>query len=189
MCKSVDNDDLVQVAYLCMQKKWTTREFLIQFYNTNVREGSELILAFVLIFARFEDALKKSGYVKNDRNGVACVQWKTFTDKIEPDFKKENIITAVNYILANPPKNQTWDNEIKKLKWVDRIISKKCTEIEILSLLIRGVRNNLFHGGKLDGTYRDWTFRNYTLLNSVITILEEWINLNDDVKNNFSNFE
>ena len=54
-----------------------------------------------------------------------------------------------------------------------------------LGLHIRTIRNNLFHGGKFKGIYQEDISRNYILLQSAMIILNEWLDLNEDVKTLF----
>jgi hypothetical protein len=59
------------------------------------------------------------------------------------------------------------------------------SEINKLNLSIRDIRNNLFHGGKFNGNYQEDVSRNYILLKNSIIILDEWLSLNETVKQNF----
>jgi hypothetical protein len=187
--KNEEENALAQVTYLHQQEGWITEKFVKTFYEKIDGEGTKLILDFVLIFARFEYALKKSGYIYKDSKDVIHVDWMKFIVDISPKFndKTQEIKATVNYIRANPPKGQNLDAN-NNLVWQERDLGNH-SETDKLRLLICGVRNNLFHGGKLNGTYQEWVFRNYKLLNSVIVILEEWLKLNEEVNINFCDLE
>ncbi|CAM3142941.1 hypothetical protein DRF59_12675 [Chryseobacterium flavum] len=92
---------------------------------------------------------------------------------------------AVNYLKNNPPKIQIFSDG--NLEWKPRVRDINQPLINKLSLSIRDVRNNLFHGGKFNGNYKEDESRNYILLKSVIVVLQEWLSLNDTVKENFKN--
>ena len=72
-----------------------------------------------------------------------------------------------------------------KLGWRDRTFNPNDPEINKLSLSIRDIRNNLFHGGKFNGNYQADISRNYILLKNAIIILNDWLSLSDQVRHNF----
>ncbi|MEI7502840.1 MAG: hypothetical protein WCJ61_06115 [Paludibacter sp.] len=73
------------------------------------------------------------------------------------------------------------------LGWIEREFNNNESEINKLSLSIRDIRNNLFHGGKFHGNYKADESRNFKLLKNSIIVLDNWLDLNKVVKANFLN--
>jgi hypothetical protein len=193
-----------------------TDSFVEEFYGRIDEEGKELIFKFVLVFARFEFALKKSGFTNkgSDNNkhesivnffckrvmkckktankteeNSAFPNWDSFVKSIRTQFNSERtpeLKNAVDCLIQEPPYILTINNG--QLAPIHRRIKPHTPKINKLCFHIRDIRNNLFHGAKLDQICGDAIARNYKLINSVITILEEWLNLNEEVESNFSNF-
>lgn len=154
--------------------------------NTFNNKGKELIFLFLITFSRFECALKESSFHNHSPQRLEP-DWDLFIKSIRDEFNP-NITTelkkAVNYILNHPPKIQIYDNNC--VMWKQREFTNEPL-INKLSIYIRSIRNNLFHGGKFNGTFKEDESRNYQLLNNSIIILNNWLNLNDVVKENFQN--
>lgn len=164
----------------------TTKNFIRSLNQAFGNEGEILIRDFFVTFSRFECALKASNFAIGDENKVSA-NWDAFIASIRQTFNKEkseNLKEAVDYLLQNPPKVQMFDNA--QLGWRSRVFQANEPEINKLSLSIRDIRNNLFHGGKFNGTYEPELSRNYVLLQNSMIILNDWLSLNDRVKNAFS---
>lgn len=162
-----------------------TKSFIDKLSKTITVEGQTLMLDFFIIFSRFECALKTSNFSIGDEDKVSA-NWDTFIASIRPNFKKDNNVQlsqAVDYLIQHPPRIQMIDNG--QLGWRDRIFNPNEPEINKLSLSIRDIRNNLFHGGKFNGNYQAEISRNYILLEKAIIILNDWLSLNDLVRQNF----
>jgi hypothetical protein len=164
----------------------TTRTFIDRFNETISPEGQILINEFFIAFARFECALKATGFVRGNIEKVSA-NWDGFTSSISREFdnriRTKQIQTAIDYLNENPPRIQNYI--AGSLAWRDRVFPENDPLINRLSLSIRDVRNNLFHGGKFNGNYQEDFSRNYILLNSTITVLNYWLELNDTVRRNF----
>lgn len=123
-------------------------------------------------FARFEYCLKASGFLKNC-NGPAKPDWDSFSNccEIKKLFKEINDETAISctkmrYLLKYPPKKQIANKGI--LSW------EKAPDISSSQDYfgaVKRVRNNLFHGGKFNGTFFE-PDRSKNLLEAVLCILE-----------------
>ena len=68
------------------------------------------------------------------------------------------------------------------LMWDTAVPNGNLSEIEILLLLIRRIRNNLFHGGKHNLDVFEDTQRTTILLQSALVIIEECVSLEPRVK-------
>jgi len=149
----------------------------------------ELVFKFFTVFSLFEYALKKAGFCTAGRSGEAQPDWKGFADSISAQFENQirpqatpELVAAIDYMVNRPVMRQalyqgsvifTNRNRPKDRKG-DDIIS----DTEWISILIRGVRNNLFHGGK----FRYDRPRDTDLIKSSLIILEAWAHINRDVE-------
>src|SRR5688572_11276299 len=139
----------------------------------------DLVFKFFTIFTLFEYALKNTGFCFVGRNGEAQPDWEGFAYRIHGQFDPQGtpeLVTAVNYMLNRPVMKQVVDHSA--LVFIRRLRPPGMNDTVWLAVLIRGVRNNLFHGGK-------WEFdptRDPKLLSHSLTILEVWAQLNPDVE-------
>ncbi len=149
--------------------------------------GITLMNNFLVIFSRFEYALKKTITYANPRGDQVHANWDKFAQTIRSKFDKdktEELLNAVTYLLNNPPKVQTLINN--QMHWRDRVFNKNEPELKRIAQHIRDVRNNFFHGGKFQGIYQPDISRNYILLDSALIILDHWLLLEEEVSSNFS---
>ena len=146
----------------------------------------ELILKFLKVFSRAEYALKN---VKDFRHATkAEANWDKFAKKIGKKFlgiDNNALSEAKKYLWNNPPKKQI----IKKdsLFFDDFPIGKKKNTQQLL-LMIRTVRNNLFHGGKhTPSTAKvNNADRNQKLIESSIVIIKACMDMDDRVKSYYN---
>jgi len=107
---------------------------------------------FFRLFSRFEYALKANGYlIPNRRNAEA--DWSRFAVEIHDAFgnlESEELKTAINFILSEPPKKQI--NTNGAVEW-DETPPDANNQTDLLLQCVRRVRNNLFHGGKFNGRW------------------------------------
>lgn len=148
--------------------------------------NKNLVTGFMIMFSRFEYALKKTKYCKKDYNGNAEPDWSNFARDHNSLFETEKnpkLKVAVQYLLENPPKRQVVNND-GKLYWSKRNLNSEAL-LEKLVCSVKGVRNNLFHGGKFESGSVDEPARNTLLLENCITVLSEFLSLNHTIKNAF----
>lgn len=139
----------------------------------HVHVEPELVCNFMAIFFRFEYALKSSGYVKK-RNHFLTVEWNSYADHINDSFlscTSKAFIDAVDFLLLNPPKEQTLKDGSLVFNSKD-ISCNKNNRAKVTIKMIRTVRNNLFHGGKVQPCGESENGRNKDLLQASITILK-----------------
>ena len=163
-----------------------TQEFLNHFKDIVNTQGQEKIFEFFIVFARFECAMKNNTNYVDVRYNRVYVNWDRFTMAISERFNQdtsEQLNSAVNYILENPPKFQSIQNE--NTVWVRRNIPENTPITNQLGLHIRTIRNNLFHGGKFSGVYEPDVSRNYRLIDSSLIILNNWLDIEEDLKIEF----
>jgi len=143
----------------------------------------ELVFKFFIAFSLFEKALKENGF-HQERGNSEDIQpdWRRFATTIDEQFTanknlpdNQELRTAIDYLLSIPPKKQVFRDG--RIQFVNTERSSD-SDTEWLAVLINRVRNNLFHGGKFSyDRPRDTELLRYSLI-----ILEEWANLNSDVK-------
>jgi hypothetical protein len=157
---------------------------LIDYFN-RFPDGQDIIFRFFITFARLECALKNSSeYLTGDRT-QAKPNWNKFVDELidfNPDAST-SLRESVDYIINNPPQKQIV--QLGKLAYKESIENDPCIRRK-LNVYIRRIRNNLLHGGKFDGNYIPEISRNYNLLNSALVIMNNWIDLNADIKHLYS---
>jgi hypothetical protein len=148
--------------------------------------NKDLVTGFMIMFSRFEYALKKTEYCKKDHNDNAEPDWPTFARDHNNLFearKNPKLKAAIQYLLEHPPKRQVVNND-GKLDWKKRNLNSEAL-LENLVCSVKGVRNNLFHGGKFESGSVGDPARNTLLLENCITVLSEFLSLNPTIKNTF----
>lgn len=111
------------------------------------------VTEFFGVFMRTEYALKQAGFVKRGRGGEP--DWDRFARAIAEQFDAiddHHFREAVTYIVQDPPRKQVWteahDGE-GYLEWKATPPDANLSAAEQALLMVRRVRNNLFHGVKL----------------------------------------
>jgi len=146
----------------------------------------ELAIEFIAVFSRMEYALKSTKFATGGEKRVEAA-WDCFANKYdekllaidEPDLKE-----AINFLLTQPPRKQVLqDGEVS---FIDQVIDDKQKKTQQLILMIRTVRNNLFHGGKYLPTGENEVGRNRKLVESSLIVLGRCIDLDDAVMTSFA---
>jgi hypothetical protein len=150
-------------------------------------EVSDVVVQFFYFFSRFEYALKRCKYNIGENNG-AKADW----DKFGNDLDEENLFSeivesdesfkkACDYLFDNSPKKQiARDYEIS---WTECPVDGR--DFKNLFILVRRVRNNLFHGGKFPDMPIEGSERDELLLNNCLIILEKCRALNESINSSF----
>lgn len=143
-----------------------------------------LVLQFFVAFSRFEYALKRCQYVRGQR-GYANPNWDKFAASIEVQFdmnKAGELKRAVDFLLDHPPKKQVVLGG--QLAWVDS--EQGNTPLaQWLSILVRIVRNNLFHGEKMRLVMGMDSERGRKLVRSSLVVLLFWLDLDPELNRIF----
>jgi hypothetical protein len=132
----------------------------------------ELALRLFGCFAYAEHSLKTSGYLRRGRAGAEA-DWDSYARSIAGRFRGDadhRFRTAWRLLIANPPRKQVVRNG--QLDW--QIVTRPPGTTDELYglLLVRRIRNNLFHGAKfLVGGEADFR-RDRQLVEAAIAILE-----------------
>ncbi len=145
----------------------------------------EIAIEFIATFSRAEHALKSTSYVLGDEKKVVP-DWDKFANEIHEEFEineDTQITEAVNELLEHPPRKQVLVN--RKVVFKNQSIDKKQKRTQQAILMIRTVRNNLFHGGKYLPNGEVENGRNERLVRASLIVLNECLRLNDDVRASF----
>lgn len=141
----------------------------------------ELAFEFLGVFARMEYALKSSGFARGGNNVEA--DWDSFGSSIDWRFsrvKSKDFRTAVDFLLGEPPRKQVLRDG--RLGWKDAPPPPGLPKVTRVLLMVRRVRNNLFHGAKVwSPEYRNRE-RDINLLNASLLVLKESARLNRQVE-------
>lgn len=106
-------------------------------------------------YSRFEFALKETGYLARDKDGVARANWARFAkEDCLGDVMQEALQNPdARELAAEPPETQVTD-DCKSWRWEPRM-EKPVTTLFMFLVAAKGVRDNLFHGGKHGEDPRD----------------------------------
>lgn len=125
-------------------------------------------------FARFEYALKAAGFYQRPSAGDDAAQpdWKAFAATVRDALNKPTnaeLAEAIEYIVDYPPQKQIIRGQT--LDWRPALpTTPPGDRADLVLVLVRRVRNNLFHGGKFSAQWFDPT-RSEQLLRHSLTIL------------------
>lgn len=176
------------------------------------RANQELLLKFFLSFAKFEYALKATGYFVPERekpghppaakshgdsarrrekpeHTPAKPDWKRFVGELWEKFKtceNSDLTRAGQYLLDSPPNEQVISK--KKLAWETPVRdqpesqSEPESDFKFVLRMVKVVRNNLFHGGKYSNEVHESTERTEQLLRSSLDVLNKCLELDPDLK-------
>jgi len=147
---------------------------------------SELACEFLAIFARMEYALKTTCFAVGNEGWVSA-NWDKFALEADKNFCAEastELRDAVAYLSNRPPRKQIL-TEGGRVDFRDFAINPSQCKLQQLLLMVRTVRNNLFHGGKhLPGGEME-PGRNEELVRSSLVILRECAQLIRDVRESY----
>ncbi len=142
----------------------------------------ELANEFVAVFSRMEYALKATDYASETEGNVTAL-WDRFANGIDEPFgqvTEEEFTTAVGYLLSHPPRRQV--RKDGTLMFADQVIDKHQKRVQQVLLMVRTVRNNLFHGGKYSPNGEKEPGRNQELVRHSLTVLKYCARFNDRVR-------
>ena len=141
----------------------------------------ELAFRYCAVFARFEYALKETGFLNNDK-GSAQANWDVFANSLKGKFSAVHdaeFIGAIAFLKASPPRKQVVVGV--GTDWKDSVQGAGDTDEQFVIRLIRVVRNNLFHGGKSFTDGEKVVGRNAELMKAGLVVMEQCLKLSPDV--------
>jgi len=132
-----------------------------------------LVFEFFFWFSRFESALKESGWLQSKAVGApARPDWQGFVLACAENYSPS--VAARQLVAANPLKQVIGEHG---LTFADVVFADRASQLERVTVLLKTVRNNLFHGGKQGGAYWDDPDRMRLLLPLSVTVLGELVTL------------
>ena len=151
----------------------------------------ELLLEFFLTFSRFEHALKATEFLggrargrRNDpRPPVAEPNWDGFARSVRRVFRARHtpeLRAACEYLRQVPPWLQVRING--EPGWEADAPPLRRRGIEFILVMVRRVRNNLFHGGKHRMDPHETKERTEQLLRSSLLVLAECLRVSPRVR-------
>lgn len=147
----------------------------------------ELVCDFLLVFSRFEFALKSQGYFHPMRDGgvgIVRIARNRFAeavqDKLALQLQLNENRKLIQPLLDRPPAKQIVKGTV--IKWVDEpAFTGQKSEAEFLLDATYGVRNNLFHGGKIPHD----TVRDRDLLRAALAVIRCCLEVHTAVANEY----
>jgi hypothetical protein len=131
---------------------------------------TERAFDFFFWFSRFEAALKENGYLKREQPGaVAEPGWKKFVSQWESQYQAS--ANAANLIALAPERQIVGAG--MSLTWDATPVPPAASQLQTVVLMLKTVRNNLFHGGKHGSANWDDPARTGELLQAARPILDE----------------
>ena len=140
-----------------------------------------LAYEFLGTFARCEYALKGSGFAKGGATSVEA-NWDTFASAIDWHFRRvahRDFKAAVNFLLSQPPRKQVLHQGI--VNWKDSPPDKNLPKAQQVLLMVRRIRNNLFHGAKVWSPEYGNRERDIALVEAGLVVLKECVLLKQQV--------
>lgn len=143
--------------------------------HDNIQDDvKDLAFEFFYRFARFEFALKDNGKVKPGRHHrIAEPDWNAFITDFHAEYR---LSEAARELLDSPPDVQRYKDG-NAWDWEPLILNKNESDLSRIVLVIKTVRNNLFHGGKHHAKGWDDPDRVRFLLTKGIDVLDGFAQL------------
>lgn len=139
---------------------------------------SALAARFADTFTRMEYALKNGGFGHGGENG-AHPGWDAFGNAIDAQFQAvqdEDFQRAATFLLAFPARKQVYEGE--HLAFSALPLDPKQSRAQQVLHVVRAVRNNLQHGGKIQPEGEKEKERNQALVSASLRVLEVSAELN-----------
>lgn len=141
-----------------------------------------LAYEFLGTFARCEYALKCSRFAKGGSNSVEA-NWDDFASAIDWHFRriKDDVFqSAVDFLLTEPPRKQVLRDG--RVTWNDSPPDKNLPKAQQVLLMVRRIRNNLFHGAKVWSPEYGNRNRDIQLLEAGLVVLKQRASINLEVR-------
>lgn len=141
----------------------------------------ELAYEFLGTFARLEYALKGSGFARGSATSVEA-NWDTFAVAIDWHFRRSTdqfFKAAVNFLLTEPPRKQVLRNG--RVDWKESPPAENLPKAQQVLLMVRRIRNNLFHGAKVWSPEYGNRERDIKLVEAGLLVLKHCALLNREV--------
>ena len=141
----------------------------------------DLAYEFLGTFARCEYALKGSGFAKGGATSVEA-NWDAFASAIDWHLRRvsdQDFKSAVIFLLAEPPCKQVLRNG--RVEWKESPPDQSLPKAQQVLLMVRRIRNNLFHGAKVWSPEYGNRERDIKLVEAGLVVLKQCVLLNQQV--------
>lgn len=146
-----------------------------------------LAIQFFLFFSRFEYALKSLNRIKVGNFSFPAADWDGYARCRQSVWLKalenQEFLEAFAFLNAAPPRQQSFSNG--ELKWSPNSRQAEPASLAKTFFYVRTVRNNLFHGSKLDSAKRSEMSRDRDLLRHCIIILSVCLDGDKELREQF----
>jgi hypothetical protein len=136
-------------------------------------------LDFIAVFARFEYALKRCGFLKAAH--AAKPNWESFERKLREECTREgltSVFVCASYLITKPTKQQVVNRD--RLEWEEEPPQEGNPSLSWLLRVVRTTRNNLFHGGKFPEGPEKEPLRDTRLISESTDVLLKCLDLDSD---------
>ncbi len=113
-------------------------------YDNIHDELQKLTFDYFYWFSRFEFALKENRKIYAGCRNSALADWNEFAKEYEKHYRLDD---SAKKLLENPPKYQVVENN-NYYKWEPVSFDCNLSDLSRIIIIIKTIRNNLFHGGK-----------------------------------------
>lgn len=140
-----------------------------------------LALEFLGSFARCEYALKGSGFARGNANSVEA-DWDAFANEVDWHFRRvkdDSFRESVRFLLTESPRKQVLRDG--RLQWKESPPNPSLPKAQQVLLMVRRIRNNLFHGAKVWSPEYNNRERDIKLLHAGLAVLKHCAQLNQRV--------
>lgn len=151
-------------------------------YFRDMHIPSEVGNAFLDTFTRMEYALKSSGDFADGDATAIVASWDRFANHIDAALqatKDNELRAALTFLLAEPARKQNIGG------FNPLVLDPKQTKTLRTLLVVRTVRNNIVHGGKIAPEGENEKGRNEKLVASSLLVLRYAAEMHDKVKAKF----
>jgi hypothetical protein len=148
--------------------------FHLEDFPNDVRS---LCFEFFYWFSRFEFALKENGYVTKGQAGSAAPAWNKFKEEFAEAY---DTTQAAQELFARPPRRQVFAPP-NGYAWANTDLTREVTDLGKAVLVVKTIRNNLFHGGKSSQAEWDNPARNIFLLTNAKEVLDSFASLGNNL--------
>lgn len=141
----------------------------------------EITYEFLGTFARCEYALKGSGFARGSENSVEA-NWDEFALSIDQHFSAVEdpaFKEAVSFLLAEPPRKQVLRDG--QVDWKDAPPDRNLPQAQQVLLMVRRIRNNLFHGAKIWSPEYNNRERDIKLVKAGLIVMKQCIQISHEV--------
>lgn len=145
----------------------------------------ELVLDFVVAFAKFENCAKTLRLIE-DNTSRPVVSWQKVSLRIDGAFQRkvqsdEALRQLVEWLKREPPQKQVIVDGRPGFR---SVFPSGQNDTEVLLVLVARIRNNLFHGSK--GFERDDAVRDEDLLTAGLKLIHEFVASDSGLEEHFN---